>query len=247
MRKFKLLIMVAVLLGAACKKSYTPPVTITTNVTNAEAADMAAGAVSLNSNGVANVSDDASLTATAYVALHLPCGTTKSDSLSRTSAPGATRLYSYSLKYSYTLNCNANNIPDNLTGSLIYGGNFNGPNISSANSGTANFTIAGLSPTANNYVINGEYKRTGTFQSKVDTSNHGNSSITIAIAALTVKKTTRAILSGTGTVTITGTVPKKGAFSYTGALVFNGDGTASLTVNGTVYRIDLATGVRTKL
>jgi hypothetical protein len=212
MKKIKLLIVATVLFGAAaCKKAYTPPTTVTANVTNAEAADLAAGSISLNSNGVASVSDDAAITATGYISLHIPCGTTKSDSISRHSETGATHAYSYSLKYTYTFNCN-NGVPDNLVGSLIYGGNFSGPNLTSANSGTANFTIAGLSPTANNYFINGEYKRTGSFQSKIDTSNHGSSTIDVVLTALTLKKTTRQILSGTGTISITGTVTKKGAY-----------------------------------
>jgi len=46
--------------------------------------------------------------------------------------------------------------------------------------------------------------------------------------------------------TITGNVPKKGDFSFTGSMVFNGDGTANLTVNGTVYIVNLETGEKTK-
>ena len=40
---------------------------------------------------------------------------------------------------------------------------------------------------------------------------------------------------------------KKGSFTYTGALVFNGNGTATLTLNGTVYTINLTTGFRAKV
>jgi hypothetical protein len=246
MKTLKLPLVIALLLFAAigCKKSDTKT-NITANVSNAEAADMVAGSLSLNSNGLASVSDDVTLTAATPSAHHLECGVTRADSMSRSNTFGGV-TYSYNLKYSYTLNCH-NNVPDNLTGSLAYGGSFSGPHISSSNSGSATFTVAGLSPTANNFVLNGEYKRSGTFQSKLDTTNHGSSNIDIVVTSLTLTKPGRKIASGSATFTITGDVPKKGNFSFTGNVVFNGDGTATLTVNGTVYKIHLDTGEREKV
>jgi hypothetical protein len=247
MKKFKLSLVAMLLLAAvACKKTDNSA-SVTGNVSSADAADLVAGSLSLNSNGVANVSDDATLTASSMTAMHLSCGTTKSDSVSRHSTSTVSPYtYSYNLKYSYTLNCN-NNVPDNLSSSLVYSGSFSGPHISSTNSGSAIFTVAGLSPTANNFVINGEYKRSGSFKSKIDTAKAGNSNIDIVVTALTLRKPARTIASGTATISITGNVPKKGNFSYTGTLVFNGDGTATLTINGTVYTINLTTGERVKV
>ncbi len=144
------------------------------------------------------------------------------------------------------VNC-VNNVPDNLSSNLIYFGNFSGPNLSSSNSGSTAFTVGGLAPSANDFVINGEFKRAGTFQSKVDTTNHGNNSIDIKVTALTIVKASRTIAGGNATISITGDVPKKGSFSYTGTLVFNADGTATLTLNGTVYTINLSSGTRVKV
>jgi hypothetical protein len=247
MKKIKLSIVGMLLLGAvACKKNDNSGVSISGNVSNAEAADMVAGSLSMNSNGVANVSADATLDATAYINTHVTCGTTKSDSISRQSTAGSAYSYSYNLKYNYMVNC-INNVPDNLSSSLVYSGSFSGPNLSSSNSGSSVFTVGGLAPTAKDFVINGEYKRSGSFQSKIDTTNHGNSSIDIVINALTITRPGRNIASGNATVSITGDVPKKGNFSYTGTLVFNGNGTATLTLNGTVYTINLMTGERVKI
>lgn len=245
MKKIQLSIVAMLMLGAvACKKSETSS-GLTTNVSNSEAADMVASSLSLNSNGVANVSADVALDATTYSNAHLPCGTVKADSISRQSLAGSAYTYSYNLKYNYTVMC-TNNVPDNLSGSLAYSGSFSGPNLSSANSGSAVFTVAGLSPTASSFVINGEYKRAGSFKSKVDTTHAGNSNIDVVVSSLTVTKPGRVITGGTATISVTGDVPKKGNFTYAGTLVFNSDGTATLTLNGTVYKINLTTGIKVK-
>lgn len=247
MQKIKLTFMAMLLLGAvACNKSNNslPSQRLTVNVTTDEAADMVASSLSLNSNGVADVANDATLSASTMATNHAKCGTVRADTISRQSSAGASTTYSYNLTYNYTVNCNNDNQPDSLASSLIYSGSFNGPNLSSSNSGSSIFTVSGLLPTAADFVINGEYKRTGAFKSKIDTTNAGNSNIDIAIKALTLKRPGRAIVSGSATISITGTVPKKGAFSYTGTLVFNDDNSATLTINGIVYKINVITGSR---
>jgi hypothetical protein len=246
MKKIKLSLAALLLFAAvACKKTSNSPV-ITANVSNAEAADMVAGSLSLNSNGVADIASDATINASVYVNTHVACGTTKSDSISRHSPAGATRTYSYNLKYNFTVSC-TNNELSNIASNVTYSGSFSGPDLSSTNSGSSIFTIASLSPTATDFIINGEYKRSGSFQSKVDTTNHGNSSVDIVITNLEVTKTGHKIVGGTATISITGDVPKKGSFTYTGTLVFNGNGTVTLTLNGTVYTINLDSGERVRV
>jgi len=173
------------------------------------------------------------------------CGTTVTDSLTKSGTNGS-RSFSYFLKVSHTLNCNANNQPDNLANNVSFHGNFDGPNIGLTSTGTAVFTIAGLTSQSASFVINGEYKRAGTFQSKVGNKTSGQSDIDIVASNLTITKSTRKIASGSATISITGSTTKNGSFSYTGTIVFNGDGAATLTINGSVYSIDLVTGVRTK-
>jgi hypothetical protein len=250
MKKVKLSLVAILLLGAvACNKtnnSVSPGGTVhpTPNVSNAEAADLVAGSLSLNSNGVANVAGDATLNAINMINTHAQCGTIRADTISRQSTVGAAYTYSYNLTYNFTVNCNSSSQPDSLSSSLVYSGSFNGPNLSSTNSGSSVFTVNGLAPGSTDFVINGEYKRSGSFKSKIDTTNVGNSNVDIVIKALTITRPGRTIASGTATISVSGDVPKKGSFSYTGTLVFNGDGTATLTLNGTVYTINLSTGQR---
>ena len=243
MKKVQLIFTAMLLLSAiACKKNSSTSPVINGNVSNAEAASMVAGSVSLNSNGVASLAGDATIDAIAIGSLPNACGTIKSDSISRQSSAGSAVTYSYKLKYSYTVDCNSSSQPDSLSGALTYSGSFNGPNLSSSNSGSSIFTVNGLLPTATDFVINGEFKRAGSFSSKVDTTHHGNSNVAIVINSLTILKHSRTIVSGNAAISVTGDVPNKGSFSYTGTLVFNGNGTATLTLNGTVYVIKLDSG-----
>ena len=247
MKKIYLSVLTVLLFGlAACTKSGLTTPNTTPNVSSADAADMVSGSLATNADGMASVSNDASIQSQAYVDAKFACGSVHTDTISRSSANGAAITYSYGLGYTYTLNCNGL-IPDNVTGKLNYSGNYSGPNVSSSNTGTSIFTLAGLAPTAVSYVFNGSYLRSGSFASKVDTTNHGNSNLDIEVKNLTITKPARTIASGTATFMLSGTVLKKGTFNYAGALTFNGDGTATLIVNGTSYSINLTTGVKTKL
>jgi hypothetical protein len=257
MKTFKFTFILLLLIGAiSCKKDSTA----TTAVTTDQAADIAAGSLAENSYGLASISDNVAANAQVVASIsttrqavnatsaegHQACGTTLTDSLSN-SGTGSSVSFSYFFKFARTLNCNSSEQPDNLANVLTYHGNFDGPRLTSSNTGSATFTIAGLTPAAPSFVINGEYKRAGSFQSKVGNDLSGNSNIDIVVTSLTLDKTTRKIASGSATISITGTTPKSGAFSYTGKLVFNGDGTATLTINGTAYNIDLSTGITTKV
>lgn len=246
MKNVKFYVLILLLAAAvSCKKDGGVSLKGKANVSTDEAADMVAASVSSNFNGVAGVSGDVSVSAQVFAGAHLACGTVKSDSVSR-SFNGSHVSYSYKLKYSYTVNCNADNVPDNLSSNLSYSGWYNGPHISSTNSGSSSFTVAGLTSSATSFAINGQYKRDGSFKSKVDTTNAGSNSIDITVQSLVVTKLNHKIASGSASFTITGNVPKKGNFSYVGTIVFNGDGTAKLTVNGTIYIVDLETGEKTK-
>jgi hypothetical protein len=249
MKKVNLFIATMLLLGAAaCTKNGFVPNRggQLGNVTNSEAADMVSGSLSANSNGVADIATDVSLNAADLANSHVTCGATKSDSVSRQSQAGASNAYSYKSTYNYVVVCNSSSQPDSLFTRSVYSGSFNNVYLSQSNSGSSIFGVSGLLPTATSYVIGGEFKSAGSFASKSDTTNHGSNNIDIAITGLTVTKATRTIASGNANITVAGTVPKKGSFSFTGTLVFNGDHTATLTLNGTVYTINLITGQKTQ-
>jgi hypothetical protein len=258
MKNLKLSLIVLLMLGAfSCKKDNSA--STSSSVTTDQAADIAAGSLAENSNGFASVTDDIAVNAQgissvnsgltvnstqATASVHQACGTTVTDSVTRNITVDSVTV-NYFFKYAHTLNCNSNNVPDNVIDTLTYKGSFDGPRLSSSNSGNAKATIAGLSPSATNFLVNGEYTRDGSFQSKVGNKASGNSHISIVGTNILLSKPGRKILGGTATITITGTGPKGNSFSFNGTIKFNGDGTATLTLSGGAsYTINLLTGWR---
>src|SRR3984885_1701365 len=115
MKRFKFPLLAMLLLGAiACNKSVStmPNPTITGSVTTDDAADMVAGSLSANSNGVADMATDATLNATVIYGAHLKCGTVRSDTISRQSGSGSPFSFSYKLTYNFMVDCNSSSQPD---------------------------------------------------------------------------------------------------------------------------------------
>jgi len=235
------LIVVAI---SACKK---PTALLSSNVSNADAATMLAGSLSANSYGLTNISTDIGMHVNTAMSSNQACGSTVIDTVTRRSVPGADVSYSYKLTYSRKLTCNTSSQPDNVSSNLAYSGFFSNSALSITNSGTAVFTVAGLTTNATAYVLNGEYKSSGSFKLKPDTAaNNGSASVDIVVKNINVSKATQVINSGTATVIVTGTTVKKGDFTYNGTLTFNGNFMATLTLNGSNYTINLATGTVAK-
>ncbi|MBS1528675.1 MAG: hypothetical protein JSU01_00085 [Bacteroidetes bacterium] len=236
---------------SACKKDST---SASGSVSTDQAADLAASALSSNSGGVASMADDISANAAIVASVggpsvnsvglaseHQACGTTLTDSVTHSGSDSSVS-FNYFRKYSHTLNCNAQSQPDNLVNTMVSSGSFSGPRISTTAKDTANATIAGLTQAAANFVINGDFKRHGTFQSQVGNKASGNSYLDVVITNLTLSKPGRAIVSGSGTFTLTGTAGKVN-YSYSGTITFNGNGTVTLNVTGgSSYTINLGSG-----
>jgi hypothetical protein len=253
MKTFKTSIIVLLLLGAiSCKKDNS---TSTTSVTTDQAADLAAGSLASNSNGIASLSDAVSANAqtvtsvntqtvnsTGVASIHQECGTTLTDSATNSGSADSV-TWNYFVKYTHTLNCNASSQPDNIVNTLAFHGYYSGPNLTKTDTGSAHVTIAGLTTAATQFVINGEYMRTGSFSSKIGNKASGNSSVDILVTNLTLSKPGRKITGGTATITVSGT-STKGSFNFTGTIVFNGDDAATLNIKGVNYIVDLRTGFK---
>lgn len=258
MKALKLSLIVALLaFSISCKKSDS---STSAAVTIDEAADMAASSVSSNTFGFATVADNVGVNAQGLSSIsgsgqavnsvstnattRQACGTTIADSIS---ASGKTNdvTFSYFYKFTRTLNCNASSQPDNVANAITFKGSYDGPRITSVDAGTATVTIGGLTTNATNYVVNGKYTRKGAFTSKVGGKASGSSNVEITATNVLLSKPARNIVSGTATVTISGS-SAKGTFSFTGTMVFSGNNSAALTVGTTVYIINLLTGTYIK-
>lgn len=220
----------------ACKKAALT----TMDAPNDDAAILIGESLATNNYGVSSITQDIS-TSAKTLAGNANCGVTISDSIIRKSTVGVPFKHDYKLNYTHKLNCKAN-LPDNITGLLVYKGSFVGPKIISDNSGNRTYMITGLEPTSDNYVFNGVFKIYNNYKLKLDTNKRGSASIYLGIKDLAVSKTNHTIISGKAMVMITGSSSKKANFTYNGEVIFNNSTSATLILNGDQYSIDIITG-----
>jgi hypothetical protein len=246
MKTMKFIRMPAIVLllavGACSKTNNVAPVTA--SISTDDAATLMANSMSSGSGGMVSASADVTLNAQLTFNANPGCGGTKKYSFSRQNPQGSSVTYSYAFNYTYTLNC-VNNAPDNVSSTATSTGSFDGPNLSSTDSGTSTFNVGGLAQSATAYTLSGEYKRTGSFTQKTGNMNQGNSNVDITLSSLTIPKTGGTIASGSATFTLSGS-SNKGAFSFNGTITFTGNNQANVVINGTAYAVNLLTGSATK-
>jgi hypothetical protein len=214
-----------------------------------EAADLVTASLSTSTQGALSSTNDLTVSAQAKIQVDSTCGVTWADSVNLSSPIGSQYKYNYKAKYTYSYTCptSSNSLGGVVNTTSAYSGNFNTPNLASTFSGSSNFGITGVNRGSTQYIVNGEYKRDGAFQSKVDTSFQGTHSVDITLTNLVLVRPLRIIKSGSANFTISGNMPKRGAFNYTGTIVFNGGDNATLTVNGQGYIINLSSRTKRKI
>jgi hypothetical protein len=141
--------------------------------------------------------------------------------------------YNYKYDLGWVVNCNNLNIPQNATVTIKGNGNFGTARWDGATQGDGNLTFTGLGLSDPNYIANGSYTIsgdvTGDFR-KVDPTLTCKTEVTLT--GLTISKSTYKITGGTGTLKITATDGKGRTETVNGTLVFNADGTVTVTING---------------
>ena len=239
MRFLKILVIGATITAVvACKKAQLS----TMDAPNDDAAIIIAEALATNNYGASNITQDISNNAIKLAnKSNTFCGLSVTDSIVRKSTLGGNFNFDYKLKYTNKLNCNTSNLPNNITGSLTYTGKFTGPKLISNYNGNRTYRINGLSSTAENHIINGEYKCYNNYKFKTDTTNKGTANIYFGVKDLVVSKLNHTIISGSAMIMVTGSSSKKANFTYNGKLTFNAS-SAILTLNGDEYHIDINSG-----
>jgi len=221
----------------ACKKE---TVVKATNISNAQAAVMAATALASNAYGLASIKNDIVLYSKNLSGTGKGCGVVDSFAVARQEPVTSNINYNYGLGYYYTVNCN-DALQDNLTANIVATGSFDAATLTSVNTSNIGINLSSLAGTATTYSLTGTYQTAGNFQTIDDTPLAGSNTINIDIQSLVVTKSSRAIVSGNANITITGTVKNKNAFSYDGTVVFKDATTAILNIDGISYTVNLVT------
>jgi len=111
--------------------------------------------------------------------------------------------------------------------------------MSSDDSSSSNWTVSGLGASSANAVFAGSYNRIGSQVSKVRNHNTFTSTLHYTLTNINVSKTDHHIVSGTASLTFDGQSTSGNTWTYNGSVTFNGNGTATLSINGNTYTINL--------
>ena len=239
MSLFLFVILLAVIIG--CKDKSTNPAA-TTGYED-DVADVVAASLGSDSStdGIpAQLSDAAGYAGSSQQSsqsLHKAASFADYDTTFVRSKDNGTYSYSYTYNYNYGLKT-ASSLGFDF--SII--GQYSTPRMSSADSTAGVWTLSGILPNAGSYTCNGTYNRIGSQISKVRNKYNYNTIISFTVSSLVISKSTLKILSGSASGSISGTVSGGQSFNYTMSIVFNGDMTATVTINGKVYTVNLTTG-----
>jgi hypothetical protein len=219
--------------------------------TNSISSDEAAAivAVSLSSNGVNSISSTSAEYANDALDGDIggrvaTCGFAQSLDYSTKSEDGAINAFNFEFNYDFELKCEGEE-PAALGVALDYTGDFNSSNHSIACSGLAALQLDGLHGDAPAFKMNGEYKYNASFVDK-QKKQSVSSNIVMTLTDVSISKSLYQITTGKGSYSISGAVPSKGSFKYSGEIVFLGAGQAEVSVNGVVYVADMNIGTATK-
>jgi|SRR5688572_4535085 len=226
-------------IAVACQDDDEPA----NSITSEEAAVIISSSLATNTSGLtfvsskaANVTEDLlEDNAGGRVAA---CGLSQNLDLSGESPDGATITYSYDFSYKFKLNCNTESEPSDVSVDLSYSGEFDAPKVAADHTGIAELDVTGLEAATEDFILNGLFKRSGSFENK-ELVQSANSSVEITLKDVKIDKATHQILSGAGTFVVKGEVPSKGNFNYAGSITFLGADSAELIVNGDNFTANL--------
>jgi hypothetical protein len=220
-----LLVSFAALLGA-CRKNAEEVIEL---LSDSEAAEIIETAVSDRSAGFTLPTVDMAQIVETYLQ---NCGTPGDTTLTKSaSSPAAS--YSMNCQLNWLVNCSALGVPQDATLDLNGNGNFSTTRWNGTGQSTGNLVMGGLAPGATNYTLNGTYSLNGTITGnlrRIDPSF--NCQVVMTLSALTLDKTTYQINGGNGTAVITAQTANGTPQTINATLVFNTNGTVTVTVNG---------------
>lgn len=151
---------------------------------------------------------------------------------------GVRATANYSISWGYLITCNLG-VPSSMALQATSAGTYSTNRISSNDNTTGNLNITGLQPSATNLTFSGNLARNGTQSLTINSKTHSiTSTITLTLTNIVVNKTTYQIQSGTGSALLTADNGTN-TYTFSGSIVFNGGGSATLNINGTEYQFDL--------
>jgi hypothetical protein len=168
--------------------------------------------------------------------LNLQCGIPFDTTLTYILSGDATG--SWTRNWNLLLNC-PNDANPFLDVNTTYEGSFSGSFQSRDREGNRSWTWSELGPEGEFIFLNGTGAHSGarTFNGPNQATFSWSQSAEWTDVA--ISKATHIIDSGSGTFSLTFTGPQGNTYNFDGTVVFNGDQTATVTINGEVYEVEL--------
>lgn len=227
------LLAATLLLFVSCKKSGEEIVEF---LSESEAAEIAEAAISSRSAGAAMPTVDAAqIIESQLYNCNVPGDTTFQKSNSNAYA-----TYQYIFGLEWLLTCNNLGVPQSATVGISGNGTFATAHWEGTDTANGNLTFTGFNPQEPAFIANGSYTLAGDLTGdlrRVDPSFDCTTDITLV--NLGISKTTYDITGGSGTIQITATNGQGTSRTLHGTLIFNGDGTVTVTVNGHTHTFPL--------
>jgi len=203
-----------------------------------EAVEIIEAALAEESGGLAETASAYTKAFVEEISQNVQCNTTSTNSYEFTRNGSVTQA-SYAFDWEFLITCNGLSIPQSASFTANGSGSYSTQRIDSEDSSTLSAGITGMQPSATQLIFNGSYERMGSQQISINqTTENVTTDFNIAITDLNVHKSDYKIASGTGTFTLSGDA-NGNSFSYEGSLTINGDNTATVTINGNAYTIEL--------
>lgn len=217
----------------SCKKD---PEQIAELISNSEAAEIVETALADKTAGFTMPVIDASQIIEAYLNnCNVPGDTTLNKSKS-----GGAATYSYTFNMNWLVNCSNANLPQSATVDITANGAFNSLHWSGNDATSGHLAYTGLELQAPAYIVNGSYTLNGDITGSLrKTAPSFDCNTQIQVQNLTIDKDDMKITGGAGTVVITGKTASGDEQTLNGAITFNGDGTATVVVNGHTHTFPL--------
>ncbi len=240
MKNLSLLFLSVLLVFSACDKEDEPN---HFQIPNEEAADLIATSLA-EDGGLQTIFMDAvtvvnEVTSASTGGRQLSCGATDNTTFNYASQTGETPSYQYHYDYGWILNC-AEQQPSSVDLNLTYDGAMESPDFTFTFEGTSGFTVTEIMEPV--LVINGNHNRASAYHVMSDGQQYsGSHTFAYTLTEIKISKETSSIVSGAAAVQLSGTT-NRGVYTVNATITYNGDGTATATINGQVYGIDISTG-----
>lgn len=159
----------------------------------------------------------------------------------------------YDANYEVSLEC-LSLFPFGLQGSFSTSSTSQNARFTTNGSSTGTVNVSLDTEQIGNYLLNAVFSKTGEFNQLAGDQKSFNSTSTAAITDLSVSTaylaslvageipTGNLVTSGSATYSVVGVNRNNEPYEYSAAIIFLGDGTAEVTINGTAYVVNLRTG-----